>query len=285
MNPLKLAVIGDPIAHTLSPLIQGTMAEKLGIPCSYEACHVPLSELPAFVERARKELAGFNITIPHKKNILPYLADIDCYAKSCGAVNTVKIQNGALYGYNTDGDGLKAAMMAKGIRMEDREVLLLGAGGAALSICKKAVDTGAKKVTVLCRTPAKAAAFMGRGVEIGEISPLSMGKCAKSAGLIINATPLGMEGIPEDFTDFSFLDETAADICDIVYKPAETSLLRESRRRGLRAINGLGMLIYQAVYAFAIFSGENFDFDEMACHITRVVEEKLYKRGDGCGNS
>ena len=276
MEKLKLGVIGDPIGHTLSPAIQGAIAEKLGQPCSYEAFHVPLKGLPDFARKARRELDGFNITIPHKKNILPYLAELDPYAASCGAVNTVKIKGGALYGYNTDGDGLRAAMAACGVRMEGRKILLLGAGGAALSICRKALDVGAEKVTVLCRTPAKAAAFQGERVEIGELSPLSMGKCAKEAGVIINATPLGMAGIDGDFADFSFLDETKAAVCDIVYKPAETLLLKESRRRGLTAMNGLGMLIYQAVYAFAIFSDLTFDFDTMAAHVRRQVEPLLY---------
>lgn len=281
MQRLKLGVIGDPIGHTLSPAIQGAIAEKLGLPCSYEAFHVPLENLPAFVEKARRELAGFNITIPHKKNILPYLAGLDPYAESCGAVNTVKIEQGELYGYNTDGDGLRAAMAVHGVHMEGSKILLLGAGGAALSICRKALDVGAEKVTVLCRTPAKAAAFAGERVEIGELSPFLMGKCAEAADIIINATPLGMEGIDSDFTDFSFLDETRAAVCDIVYKPAETALLKESRRRGLTAMNGLGMLIYQAVYAFAIFSGAAFDFDEMAAHVRQRIEVQIYGGSDG----
>lgn len=279
MKELKLGVIGDPIAHTLSPDIQGAIAQKLGIPCSYEAFHVPLEALPAFVEKARAELQGFNITIPHKKNILPYLSGLDPYAGSCGAVNTVRITHGQLYGYNTDGDGLRAAMAVNGIHMEGEEILLLGAGGAALSICRKALDVGAKKVTVLCRTPAKAAAFRGGRVEIGTLSPDFMGKCAKAAGVIVNATPLGMDGIEGDFEDFSFLDDTKAAVCDIVYKPAETTLVRESRRRGLKAMNGLGMLIYQAVYAFSIFSGEIFDFDEMAAHVTGQIQAKIYRKG------
>lgn len=279
MRQLKLGVIGDPIAHTLSPDIQGAIAQALGLPCSYEAFHVPLAALPDFVKRARSELQGFNITIPHKKNILPYLSHLDPYAASCGAVNTVKITDGQLYGYNTDGDGLRAAMAVNGIHMEKSEIMLLGAGGAALSICRKALDVGAKKVTVLCRTPEKAAAFAGPGVEIGPFSTEFMGKCAKSADLIVNATPLGMEGIAGDFESFSFLDGTRAAVCDIVYKPAETSLLRESRLRGLKAMNGLGMLIYQAVYAFAIFSGASFDFDQMAAHVTAQIEGKIYQRG------
>src|SRR5699024_9533334 len=102
MRSLKLAVIGDPIAHTLSPQIHHAIAGKLGVDCSYTAHHVPLAQLESFVEMVRREgFDGFNITIPHKQNIIPYLAGLDPYAASCGAVNTVRIQDGNLYGYNT----------------------------------------------------------------------------------------------------------------------------------------------------------------------------------------
>ena len=123
--------------------------------------------------------------------------------------------------------------------------MLLGAGGAALSICQKARDVGAK-VTVLCRSPKKAVAFAEKdGVKVRELSPTVQKECAKVADIVINATPLGMDGIPDDFEDFSFLDETEAAVYDIVYKPAETSLMRESRNRGLRAFNGLGIDVYK----------------------------------------
>ncbi len=276
MRSLKLAVIGDPIAHTLSPQIHHAIAGKLGVDCSYTAHHVPLAQLESFVEMVRREgFDGFNITIPHKQNIIPYLAGLDPYAASCGAVNTVRIQDGNLYGYNTDGDGLKAALAAHGIHLGERKVLLLGAGGAALSICRKAVETGAE-VHLLCRDPRKAAAFRGPHVTIGAMDRAGLCWGASQADLLINATPLGMSGIPDDFTDLSFLDGFSGAVCDIVYKPAETTLLRESRQRGLLAMNGLGMLIYQAVYAFSIFLGESFDLDEMAAHVTKVMEQSLY---------
>lgn len=276
MKKLMLGVIGDPIAHTLSPLIQGAIAEKLGIPAEYGVYHVPLAELPDFVSMAEKKLCGFNITIPHKKNILPYLSGIDGYAAACGAVNTVRIENGKLYGYNTDGDGLRMAMAMNGIRMENSRILLLGAGGAALSICRKALDLGSS-VTVLCRDTKKAGAFRAFGAAVEQMTAENTCRHAETADLIINATPLGMEGIEDDFTDFSFLDNTKAAVTDIVYKPAETSLLRECRKRGLVCMNGLGMLVCQAVYAFAIFSDEKFDLETMAAHVMDVVSRAIYK--------
>ena len=144
MSELRLAVIGDPIAHTLSPLIQGKMMERLGVEGGYRAFHVTEEELPSFVEMAKRELSGFNITIPHKSRILPYLDGIDTYAAQCGAVNTVRITDGKLYGFNTDGNGIVAALRLMGASFQGARVSLLGAGGAALSICKKALGQGEK---------------------------------------------------------------------------------------------------------------------------------------------
>lgn len=279
MSSYRMGVIGDPISHTLSPAIHTKMAEHLGLCCEYTAHHVKSGELAGFVEMAKAEnFSGFNVTIPHKKDIMDFLDECDPYARKCGAVNTVKIAAGKLKGYNTDGDGLYASLKQNGILMDRSRVLLLGAGGAALSICQKALDVGAK-VTVLCRSPKKAAAFAEKdGVTVRELSPTVQKECAKVADIVINATPLGMEGIPDDFWDFSFLDETEAAVYDIVYKPAETSLMRESRNRGLRAFNGLGMLINQAIYAFSIFTGREFDFGEMASYLEREIGKIVYTK-------
>lgn len=279
MNHYHMGVIGDPIAHTLSPVIHSKMAEHLGISCTYTAHHVKVDELGDFVRMAVEQgFAGFNVTIPHKKAIMDFLDQCDPYADKCGAVNTVKIFDGKLKGYNTDGDGLYASLKQQGIWMDKSELLLLGAGGAALSICQKALDVGAH-VTVLCRKPEKAAAFSKKErVTVRELSPAVQSECAKKADVMINATPLGMEGIPNDFMNFSFLDETHAAVYDIVYKPAETSLIRESRKRGLRAFNGLGMLINQAIYAFSIFTGQTFDFEEMSCYLEQEIANIVYRK-------
>ena len=275
MEKLMLGVIGDPIAHTLSPLIQNAIAEKLGILAEYGVYHVPLADLPDFVDMAKKTLRGFNITIPHKQNILPYLAEIDDYAAGCGAVNTVRIKDGKLHGYNTDGDGLRMAMAMNDIRMENNRILMLGAGGAARSICRKALELGSS-VTVLCRNPEKADDFRTFGASVGQMTTKNISRHAETAGIIINATPLGMEGIREDFTDLSFLDRTKAAVVDIVYKPAETTLLKGCRERDLTCMNGLGMLVCQAVYAFAIFSEAEFDLEAMAGHVMDVVSKVIY---------
>lgn len=276
MTQLRLAVIGDPIAHTLSPLIQGKMMERLGVKGDYQAHHVRAGEVEDFVRYARKELDGFNITIPHKSRILPYLDGVDTYAAGCGAVNTVRVSEGKLFGFNTDGNGIVSALRLLGVSFQGSRVSLLGAGGAALSICNKALEMGARSVTVFCRHPEKAGRLAGDPrVRIQPFSGLSAETCGEVSDVILNATPLGMSGIAEDFTDFSFLDGTDAAVCDIVYKPARTKLLRECERRGLRCCNGLNMLIYQAIYAFEIFSGRTFDRDAMGAYLAGEVRKAL----------
>lgn len=265
----KLAVIGDPIGHSLSPWIQGKIMETLGVDGEYTAVHVRPEELAAFVEQARETLDGFNITIPHKAAILPFLDEIDPYAQSCGAVNTVRVRDGKLTGFNTDGDGIRAALLERGVDFSGSRVALLGAGGAAQSICRKALDCGAESVRIFCRNPEKGQRLLG-GDARGEVLPfdaLSAENCGCWADILLNATPLGMEGIPNDFTDFSFLDGGKPFVCDIVYKPAETSLLKSCRERGIPCKNGLDMLIYQAIYAFMHFTGLSFDPEPVRCHI------------------
>lgn len=265
----KLAVIGDPIAHSLSPVIQGQIMEILGVSGEYKAVHVKAEELAGFMEYARENLHGFNVTIPHKGAVIPFLDEIDPYAKSCGAVNTVRIRDGKMTGFNTDGDGIRAALQQMGADFAGSRIALLGAGGAARSICRKALNCGAESVRIFCRNLEKGVLLTG-GDSRGEVLPfsaLSAENCGGWADIVINATPLGMEGIGQDFADLSFLDGGKPFACDIVYKPAETNLLKACRERGITCKNGLDMLVYQAVYAFMHFTGLSFDPDTVARRI------------------
>ncbi len=262
----RLGVIGNPIAHTLSPLIHTKLAEFLGVSCEYLPYKV--EDVKDFVSFAKKEnFDGFNITIPHKKTIMDEISECDDYAGMCGAVNTVKITDGVLKGYNTDGDGIYFSLLQNGINPEGKKVMIIGAGGAAVSICCKMHSVNAS-VTVLCRDVKK---FAVNGAEVLEMTLENLKVTAEKSDIIINATPLGMEGIADDFTDFSFLDNTDAFVYDIVYKPHETTLIRESRKRGLKAENGLSMLINQAIFAFSIFTAMQFDFDKASQYLQKEI--------------
>ncbi len=169
---LKLAVIGDPIAHSSSPRIQGEFLRLAGITGEYRAHHIRTAELEEFVRFARRELDGFNITIPHKRNILPFLDELDPYAARCGAVNTVCVREGRLIGYNTDGDGIRAALQRMGVDFPGNRIALLGAGGAAQSISCKALECGAEKLRIFCRNPVRGAE-LAAGDPRAEVLPFS----------------------------------------------------------------------------------------------------------------
>jgi len=265
-----LAVIGDPIGHTLSPYIHKTALGRLGLDIPYEAIQVPPGSLGAFTSRARTcGLRGFNVTIPHKQDIMPFLDDIDPPAALCGAVNTVVVRGGKLFGYNTDMEGLWRALRGAGHDYRNRRLLILGAGGAARGVAVKAALEGAAKIAILSRRPRQAQALCMHLASIApeidcaadDMAPDALTRACRGADLLINATPLGMAGMTgaagtgAEFPSFAFLTclPPLALVCDLVYNPHETALLREAGRLGLETMNGLGMLIRQALLSDKLF--------------------------------
>ena len=258
------AVIGDPIGHTLSPPIHRAVFDALGLTDSYTALHVPRGRLADFIQRARTStLRGFNATIPHKKDIIPFLDEVEEEALLCGAVNTVRIRNGKLTGFNTDMSGLLRSIREKGYDYRDSHVVIIGSGGAAAGIALKAAREKAAAVTILARSPAKAGELRQRvlgivpraSLQTGSTDPADMAQVMRGADILINATPQGMSGVAEDFPSLSFLEHLppAALVCDLIYNPPQTKLLAQAQARGLATLNGLGMLIYQGLLADEIF--------------------------------
>ena len=264
----KLAVIGDPIEHSLSPVIQQAMLDELGIACTYGRILVRAGETASWLPDAPGlNLAGFNATMPHKTDLVPLMDSLSDDARLYRSVNTVVIREGRFYGHNTDGEGFLRALKDAGIAHEGRHVVVYGAGGAARSVVLKLAVEGVKSVTVCCRTPEKAR-------ELSEFSPVirirALGgkECEAAtteAGLFINCTPLGMQGVRAQFEDFSFLDAlpSSAPVCDLIYRPLKTRLLEEAEKRGHLAVNGLGMLIHQAILALEHFASLPLDAELM----------------------
>jgi shikimate dehydrogenase len=265
----RFAVIGSPIGHTLSPPIHHAVFGALGIEESYAAMHVPKGRLRAFLSGAKYAgLRGFNATIPHKQDILPLLDEVDEDARFCGAVNTVTLRDGKLCGFNTDMAGLLQALQNAGSGYRDRRVLLLGAGGAATGIACKAAREGAKTITILARRKEQAEAVGaiaqkagGAAILAGILHPAEMETAAGGCDLLLNATPLGMAGVAEDFPSLAFVGRLPdhALVCDLIYNPAQTKLLEAAANRGLRTLGGLDMLIHQALLADELFLGQTLD--------------------------
>ena len=252
---MRLCVIGNPVGHSLSPRIHRQFMEECGVAGSYEAMTVTAETLEDFVAQGRRGAwDGCNVTMPLKERILPLLDAVEPWTASCGAVNTVCFRNGRAVGYNTDGPGVVESLRLRGFAPSGQTALVLGAGGAAKAAALALAQAGCR-VTVCARTPQKAAALAARcgGVTV---SWEDLPRAAAEHGLLLNATPLGMEGSPEfESLDFVQALPAKAVVYDLVYHPTDTALLRAAEHRGLTAVGGLALLVQQAALSFAHFTG------------------------------
>lgn len=264
---MRLQIIGDPVLHSKSPVIQGAMLRALGLDVPYTPHVVRRGELPQYLAWARENgVAGFNATMPHKEELVPLMDWLDPVAEKCGAVNTICIKDGKYYGYNTDGGGFLRTLGDMGVSPVGKRVLLLGAGGAAKAVAAALSEAGAM-VTVANRTVEKAAAICQMDPE--HLTPAgfeidTLCKLSENAHILINCTSLGMAGTESRFADLSFVDALSptAVVCDAIYAPPETALLRRARETGRPAMNGMGMLLHQAILALEYFTGEPLDAEK-----------------------
>ncbi|MBQ2932283.1 MAG: shikimate dehydrogenase [Clostridia bacterium] len=269
MTKLRLDVVGDPISHSKSPYIHETVLKELGFEYEYRKVQVKKGELSKYLFEAKAlGLCGFNLTMPHKTDIIPFLDSIDDEALRLGSVNTVKIKDGKFFGYNTDALGMVYSMEQKGFGAKDKNIVILGAGGVALALALKMAFEGAGKITVLNRTLSSAENICekvikenGKNCTALPFEKESLQNAAKGCDILINCTPLGMEGIDADFEDLSFLDNLNQEslVFDLIYNPLETNLLKHAKELGLSTLNGLDMLIYQGLLADEIFLDTKLD--------------------------
>ena len=255
---IKAFVIGHPIAHSRSPLIHGTWLAEHGIDGSYEAIDVAPADLPAFFERLRSgEFAGGNVTIPHKEAVFSLCDHVDDLARTIGAVNTLVVRDGRVHGYNTDYLGFLGNLDAAAPGWSDgpNDALVIGAGGAARAVLVALRRRHGGKVHVLNRTLGNAEAlvreidgsFEAHGFE-------AFAELAPHIGLVVNTSSIGMHGSRFDWLDMSLLPRDAL-VTDIVYTPLITPLLADAQAQGLKTVDGLGMLLHQAVPGFAEWFG------------------------------
>ena len=246
-------VIGDPIAHSKSPLIHGFWLDALEIDAEYRAVRVAPEGLADYFAARRADPAwqGCNITIPHKQAALDLVEDRGGVRATIGAINTVvRAEDGALIGTNTDAGGFYTPIA--GLDLEGRHAVVVGAGGGARAILFALARLGIGRVTILNRNVLKAAALLSSFGIKGDAVPLS--SPLPPADLLVNASALGMTGQPPLDIDLSPLPEHAV-VYDIVYAPLETPLLAQARARELDTVDGLEMLIGQAALAFELFFG------------------------------
>ncbi|GLQ54545.1 shikimate dehydrogenase [Devosia nitrariae] len=254
---IRAFVIGHPIAHSRSPLIHGTWLGEHGIDGSYEPIDVAPEALGAFIARVRAgEFAGGNVTIPHKEAVFALCDEVDPLARKIGAVNTLVMRDGRLFGTNTDYMGFLGNLDAgaPGWSQGLDAALVLGAGGAARAILV-ALQSRNIPVILLNRTRSNAerlAGELGGNITVGEIEDFNT--VGPGAGLVVNTTSIGMHASRFEAFDLAVLRADTL-VTDIVYVPLETPLLAEARARGLRTVDGLGMLLHQAVPGFEAWFG------------------------------
>jgi shikimate dehydrogenase len=273
------AVIGNPVAHSLSPALHNAAFNALGLDFVYVAFRVEDLKNALAGMRALENFRGLSVTIPHKLEVIDYLDEVAEIDRAIGSVNTVISENGRLYGCGTDGPGALKALHDAGVPLAGANILMLGAGGAARAIAF---------TLARCATPDRLVildinrqlldglttdlrASTGTTVEGGALDPAMIAARVAAADLIINCTPVGMHPHEERTLVPAELFRQGQSVFDIVYNPLETRLLRDARSRGCSVVSGVEMFINQAVLQFEKFTGTAAPQEIMR----RVVLERL----------
>ncbi|OGI08234.1 MAG: shikimate dehydrogenase [Candidatus Margulisbacteria bacterium GWF2_35_9] len=268
MSKNKYAVIGYPLGYSLSPLMHNHFFKKEGIDASYISLPIKTEDLKKMVDTG--EYAGFNVTIPHKESILPYLTKVTEAAQTIGAVNTVKKTATGYIGTNTDGDGFLLMLKhEKNLSLNDKNIVLYGAGGAAKAICYGAIKSGAKSLYIYDPDQQKVESLVSKSKYDLRYNIIRFLKDPQTmlpqTDIVINATPIGMEKtINESVLNLSELKllPKHAYVIDIIYAPLQTQLLKLANSIGLQTINGIGMLAGQGVLAEDYWFNKSLPYEE-----------------------
>ncbi|MEI7668726.1 MAG: shikimate dehydrogenase [Pseudomonadota bacterium] len=274
-NNNKLAVIGSPISHSLSPRLHNFWLNKYNIDAVYEAIEVKSEDLASFLRSLDKNgFIGINITIPHKEESLKYVDYKDEFATSIGAINTIIVKNGKLIGSNTDAYGFIASLKNQQVQIHKTRALIIGAGGAAKAVCAGLVAENAELI-IANRNLNRAEELSTNFGNIKVISLDEIDSYLNDISLLVNTTSLGMKNQPELEISLKSLPKSAI-VTDIVYNPLMTNLLKQAQENGNKTIDGLWMLLYQAQKAFSLwFDIEPEVNEELHEFILRAIEIKI----------
>lgn len=265
--------IGDPLDHACACTIHNRLYELANLNAVNLNVVVKKGELPEFVASCKQlGVKGFDITMPHKSDVIPLCDEVEPFSREFNCVNHVKIRDGKLIGIGLDGLGMAMAIEGSGAVISGARVLLLGAGAVSGPIAAELGKRGAASVVILNRTVSKAAEiastlkryFPALQAQAAEMSAENMKKYAPSTDLVVQCTSLGMSGHEENFEDLSFIDllPASATVADVIYNPVRTAILAKAEGRGLRVLNGMGMLVNQEKammkFHFDIDMGDEF---------------------------
>lgn len=258
----NLGIIGYPVEHSLSPVMQNAALQDLGLDYNYIAMSVEPEKLEQAIAGIKAlGFCGINVTIPHKVNVIQYLDQVDQSARMVGAVNTIVVSEDKLIGYNTDAGGYIKSLQNEGVELQGREVVLYGAGGAARAVIWGLLEHKVKSITIGARNVVKAKDLAEIFKEYGDVKALDWDsipfkKALRQCHLVINSTPLGMHKMidKEPPLDWSLLQDNIV-ISDLIYTPAKTKFLQSAEKHGHKIINGAGMLVEQGALAFELWIG------------------------------
>jgi shikimate dehydrogenase len=258
-----IGVIGDPIEHSRSPQMHNAVIQELGLDYVYVPFHVTADQLLSAVNGFKAlNVAGINVTLPHKKAVLPLMDEISKEAQLIGAVNTMVFRDGKVEGYNTDARGFIASLYEEGIdSVKGMNVVLLGAGGAAQAVVTGLAIEEVPRITIANRTlenAIKLADEMSRktGIQMIGLSLTDnlLPKLASECDLLVSTITAGMDPNIELCINLDWLNKNCI-VCDIVYTPPETNLLKEAKDKGLKTVGGMGMLVHQGAISFQQWTG------------------------------
>lgn len=271
-------LIGNPVEHTLSPVIHNTLSMVLGENLAYVPFHVENGRLEDAIKGAfALNLLGLNVTVPYKSDVIPYLTDIDPLAENIGAVNTLVRTETGYKGYNTDMPGLYRAMCEDGVKVKGEKVLILGAGGVARAVAMLLLDKGAREAILLNRTVQKAQEVAD---EVNRIAGRKFAKAmpmdaydtlpAGKGYFAIQATSVGMyPGCDAAVIEDPAFYEKVHTGYDLIFNPPKTRFMELVEAQGGKAYNGAKMLLYQGIIAFELWTG---------CEIKSWLADKVYER-------
>lgn len=260
-----VGLIGYPVEHTFSPSMHNAAFGSIGLNMVYLPFSIKPENLSNALDGIRGlDLIGANVTIPYKEKVISCLDKLSSEAEMIGAVNTIVNNDGILKGYNTDGLGfIRSLEEDAGVTPEDKSVMILGAGGAAKAVAFQLALSGIQELTLAVRRLDEGNKLSN---DIGEktgiktkvigLNDVETGGKLREIDILINATPIGMSPNVEDMPPVNLKQiPDDAIVCDLIYNPAETQLLAQAKGRGLKTLNGIGMLLYQGALAFELWTG------------------------------
>jgi shikimate dehydrogenase len=268
----KYGIIGYPLGHTFSPQIHNPAFMTLGIEASYDIHAIKPESFDLTIQRLKEgDYKGFNITIPYKQRIIPFIDIIDPLAQKVNAVNTIKKAGNSWYGYNTDLYGF--LLPIQNLMQNFKSALVVGAGGAANAVCFALADaTVVENITIANRTPENATVLKERLNRFYDLQINIIGldqEVSEKYDLIVNTTSVGMgKTSDKNSYDISSCYHDKTIVYDLIYNPKETLFLQIARSKKLKVINGLDMLIGQAAKSFFIWTGQEFPM--------RLIDKKIF---------